>query len=215
MEFSNWHAKHLHSKSDLCNLANSRPLIHITLQIHCMKSNTFSPPWEPPHSSKTELSRCHLLLWCGNTENHAWEKTVTLDWSETQLLIIDNPAEKKSSFCTKFATGSNRACLKNTWIVQIMNPVTDTECSKWQRYEYKQGKELKERKMMLLFLSLSLSTLNGFSLNGFSIHFTSVVQQFIHCPRSRNLSTWSHLKRVHPVLHYSGFQTARFREPKF
>lgn len=183
MEFSNWHAKHLHAKSDLCNPANrfktfsSRPLIHITLQVHCIKSNTFSPPWEPPHSSNTELSSCHLLLWCGNTENHAWEKTVTFDWSETQFLIIDNPAEKKSSFCTKFATGSNRACLKNTWIVQIMNSVTGKEWSKWQRYEYKQGKELNERKMLFLFLSLSL-----FPLNGFSIHFTSVVQQFIHCP---------------------------------
>lgn len=67
------------------------------------------------------------------------------DWCETWFLIIGNPAdkvkpEKEVVSAQHLLHGSNRACLKKTWTVQIMNPVTGTECSKWQRYEYKQGK---------------------------------------------------------------------------
>lgn len=167
MEFRNWYAKH-YAKSDLCNVANrfktfsSRPFIHITLKVHCIKSNTFSPPWEPTHNSNTELSSCHLLLLCGNTENHAWEKTVTFDWHETRFLIIDNLSgkvkpEKEVVSAQHLLHRSNRACLKKIWTVQIMNPGRGTECSKWQRHKLKQGKELKERKMLLLLLSLLLS----------------------------------------------------------
>lgn len=140
---------------------SSRPLIHMTSKVHCIWSNTFSPPWEPTHNSNTEPSSCHLLLLCGNTENCAQEKT-DFGWHETWFLITDNPAdkvkpEKEVVSAQHLLHRSNRACLKKTWTVRIMNLVTGTEFSKWQRHKYKQGKELKERKMLLLFLSLPLS----------------------------------------------------------
>lgn len=146
-----------------------------------------------------------------------------LGWCETQLLITDNPSDKVKSeevvSAKHLLHGSNRACLK-----------TNTNCPNYEscnRYRQnapddkgknkrrEKNSQGKENASSLPFSS----TVSPYSLwmvrNGFSIHFTSVVQQFTHCSRFRNSSTWSHVTHVHPVAHYFGFQTVFFREPDF
>lgn len=69
-----------------------------------MKSKTFFPLHEPAHNSNTELSSCHLLLLCGNTEDSAWEKVMTLgnifDGNKTLIILLT----ELSCFCTAVGT---------------------------------------------------------------------------------------------------------------